>query len=55
VGAAIDGEYGVGLQTSLWGNFLGGGMLRFRQFWESEYYREGSIGAYVKAPYWGVI
>ena len=34
---------------------VGGGMVRFRQFWDTEYYREGSIGAYVKAPYWGVI
>ena len=26
-------------------------MLRYRQFWDTEYSREGSIGAYVKASY----
>jgi len=26
-------------------------MVRYRQFWDTEYSREGSIGAYVKAPY----
>jgi hypothetical protein len=49
-----DGEYGVGLQASFWGNMIGGAMVRFRQFGDAEYSREGSIGAYVKAPYMGV-
>jgi hypothetical protein len=53
VGVVGDGEYGVGLQASFWGNYIGGGMLRLRHFWDSEYSREGSIGAYVKAPYMG--
>ena len=51
VGVVGDGEYGAGLQASLWGNMIGGAMVRFRQFWDTEYYKEGSIGAYVKGPY----
>ncbi len=53
VGVVGDGEYGVGLQASFWGNYIGGGMLRLRQFGDVEYSREGSIGVYVKAPYMG--
>ena len=54
VGLVSDGDYGAGLQTSLWGNAFVGAMVRYRQFWDTEYSREGSIGAYVKAPYMGV-
>ena len=51
VGLAADGDYGVGLQASFWGNYILGTMVRFRQFLGGGYYREGSIGAYVKAPF----
>ena len=50
VGLVSDGDYGAGLQTSLWANIIGGAMVRYRQFWDAQY-RDRSIGAYVKAPY----
>ena len=50
VGVVSDGDYGAGLQTSLWANIIGGAMVRYRKFWDTQY-RDRSIGAYVKGPY----
>ena len=54
LGVVGDGEYGVGLQEPLWANMILGVMVRFRQFGGANPYGEGSIGAYVKAPYMGL-
>lgn len=51
VGPVHDGEHGVGLQASLWVNFLAGAMVRFRHFGRSEQEQDLSVGLYLALPF----
>jgi len=51
VGPVHDGEHGVGAQVSLWANFLGGAMVRFRHFGPSEQEKDLSVGLYLALPF----
>ena len=49
-GVVFDAEHGTGFQGSLWANWIGGGLIRLRRFRDRDSY---SLGAYLKAPYFG--
>ena len=49
VGPVHDGEHGVGVQASLWVNFLAGVMVRFRHYGASE--QDFSVGLYLALPF----
>ena len=51
VGPVHDGEHGVGVQASLWVNFLAGAMVRFRRFGRSDQEQDLSVGLYLALPF----